>query len=123
MDIAAEIAGRVVGRRLLEVTHRESDDWLFQFSDGVRLEVAWSWRILAGGKLVFGADACRQQLLNRTIEHVDIREGIADIVMTFSGCVALEVLNLSDGFEGWKLGSGGLLVVAAGNGELFAFGL
>jgi hypothetical protein len=134
MDIAARIASRLVGHRLISV-ERSDYDWVFRFANNVGLRVACPWRILVEGRIahgdtdhaqhfglpapIDGSERSNQLLCDKTIQSVAIREETGDLTVSFSGGTALEVLNLSCGYEGWQLGdSAGLSVVAMGGGEL-----
>jgi hypothetical protein len=134
MDAAAMITSRLVGDRLIEV-ERSDYDWVFRFANDMVLRAACPWRILVEGSIVHGdtdhgqqfglpapvdgADRSNKLLLNKTIETVAIRDDTGDITISFSGRTALEILNMSSGYEGWQLnGDGGLSVIAAGGGKL-----
>ena len=134
MDVAATIASRLVGHRLIEV-ERSEYDWLFRFANDVGLRVACPWRILVEGRIahgdsdhgqqfglpkpVDGAGRSNKLLLNKVIESVAVRDDTGDITISFTDGTALEVLNTSSGYEGWQLNDGaGLNVVATGGGEL-----
>jgi hypothetical protein len=134
MNIVEKIAFSLVGHHLIEV-ERSDHDWLFRFANDVGLRASCPWRILVEGRIalgngdhaqkfglpepVDGASCGHKLLLNKTIQGVAIRDDTGDLTVTFSEWTALEILNLSCGYEGWQLADGhGLNVVAKGGGEV-----
>jgi hypothetical protein len=136
MNVSAMIAARLVGQHLLSVERRDYD-WLMSFCPDIKLRIACPWRILKGGRTVFGDSDHAQQfglpqpidgaaksealLLKSLIEGLTIREDTADLTIAFSNKSTLEILNTSSGYEGWELREDkamGLIVVAQGGGNI-----
>ena len=132
MDIVTEIASHLVGRHLIEVERRDFD-WVFTFPNA-GLVAECPWRILCEGRIahtntdhaqkfglpepIDGEAESNRLLQNKTVESVTIREDTGDLTITFAGPTALEILNMSSGYEGWQFNASNLLVVAAGGGRL-----
>ena|SRR5690348_2256283 len=135
VDAAAEIASRLAGRSVLR-TERGEDDWAFHFADEVWLRAAaCPWRIILNRKIALGNSDHAQNfglpepidgqkesdrlLCNKTVQTLRIREGTGDLAIDFTEQTTLEILNISSGYEGWRLGDRtGFVVIALGGGEL-----
>jgi hypothetical protein len=135
VDIAADLAERLAGRKLAVIQRREHD-WAFGFGDaptsGLRVECPW--RILFEGRIAFtdtdhaqrfglpapldGEKEVERLLANKVVEKVTIRPDAGDLTIIFSGQTILEVLNNSRGYEGWEIRIGDVSVIALGGGEL-----
>ena len=134
MDLVAQIMDRLVGQDLSKVVRNEHQ-WQFHFANNVKLLVECPWRILADGRIAYGDEDHAQQfglpepidglertnglLLNKTVQGVRIRDDTADLTISFNDQLALEILNLSSGYEGWQLSDGvDFDIVAQGGGQL-----
>jgi hypothetical protein len=115
--LAAEIAGRLLGRSLMTVERGEYD-WTFRFTESAFVHVECAWRILLDDSIAFGGGDHGQKfglpapldgpteshrwLRGKQIQGVRIRADTADLSIDFSGRAALEILNTSSGYEGWQ---------------------
>jgi hypothetical protein len=136
MNVSEVIASRLRGNHLVSVKRRDYD-WLMSFQPGIKLRIECPWRILKGGRIVFGdADHAQQfglpnpidgvaqsetLLMHSAIQRLTIRDDTADMTIAFSNKNTLEILNTSCGYEGWELWeekANGLIVVAQGGGNV-----
>ncbi|HVJ51063.1 MAG TPA: hypothetical protein VM689_01285 [Aliidongia sp.] len=117
MDVAKKLADRLASSYLVAV-ERSEHDWLFRFGNDVSLRVSCPWRILLDGRIahgdgdhgqqfglpapIDGTDRSNGLLLNKAILDVAIREDTGDLTISFCERTALEILNLSSGYEGWQ---------------------
>jgi hypothetical protein len=138
VDIEETLTKHLSGRRLVTVTRREYD-WNFRFEDAGAsgLTAECPWRIIVSNRIALASSDDGHQfgqavavnaekvslglLGSRIVERVSIRPDTGDASIVFSGNVVLEVLNMSSGYEGWRIGIAGLLVIATGGGELAIF--
>jgi Family of unknown function (DUF6188) len=136
MDVAAELASRLFGRRLVQVERRDYD-WSFVFAKDIGLRVECPWRIVVEGRIwlgrddhaqkfglpaaVDGEDMSRRLTKDKLVRGVTLRDDTGDLTITFDGETALEVLNMSSGYEGWEIGANGMKVIAMGGGQLAIF--
>jgi hypothetical protein len=113
---------RLVGVPVVAVD-RGPHRWSFDFESGASLAVECLWRVRAGGRLRLTAkddaqrfglpapvDAEREAttlLRGKAPASVRLDEGTGDLVLSFPGDVALEVLADSAGYEAWQLHEGG----------------
>ena len=138
MDVATTLAADLVGRYLNQVKRREYD-WTFTFEGaaGSGLAASCPWRIIVGERIAFtnsddgqkfglpepldGEEVAQRLLGQKVIERISVRSDTGDLSITFAGNTALEVLNMSSGYEGWTMGVRGISVIATGGGELVFF--
>ncbi|HEY3916991.1 MAG TPA: DUF6188 family protein [Stellaceae bacterium] len=136
MDIPEWIDSQMIGRGLASV-ERSEHEWLFCFSNELRLWIACPWRIVVEGRIalsdedhaqqfglpepVDGIEKAKTLLLGKVISGVATRT-TGDLTINFEGQIALEIWNNSSGYEGWRLvdnnNNGLISVVATGGGEL-----
>jgi hypothetical protein len=137
MDIAEEIASRLIGQRLTEV-ERSDYDWHFLFANDASFRVACPWRIVAERRIAIGdsdhepkfgasevidvAERANELLRNKAIGGVVVRRDTGDLAITFGDETVLEILNMSSAYEGWEFtDDAGLNVIAQGGGEIAVF--
>lgn len=119
---------------LLTVVERRDFDWAFGFAGGVAISASCPWRILIDGRIALTVSDDRQKfglpapvdaqdqtlrlLSQKPIERVAVRPDTGDLSIIFPEDAALELLNMSSGYEGWQINMPGLNVIATGGGEL-----
>jgi hypothetical protein len=131
IDAGAELASRLVGRRLTAVIKRDND-WVFSFEGEAQLIVGSPWRVIFEGRNAFGdCDHGHQFGLPKAVDGVVRTERMlgeraatavairstGDLLISF-GDDALEVIQTSCGYEAWELNASNLKVVAQGGGQL-----
>lgn len=108
----------MVGRSIAEVTFHEPQLWYFTFGSDAGVGVECLWRIVDRGRIVltsedhdqqFGlpapVDAVRRAtelLARRVVTAVHLREATADLTLSFTDDVRLEILPVSSGYESWQ---------------------
>lgn len=125
----------MVGRLLNEVSFIEPVQWSFSFGPDIRIEVMCLWRIVEHGRIgltsedhghKFGLpahiDAVARGtdiLSGRRVTSVQLREYTADLVISFTDDLQLEVIPTSSGYEAWQLSNpSGTIFIAVGGGEI-----
>jgi hypothetical protein len=133
-EVAARLVARLVGRQFDDV-ERSVHEWAFRFGQAVTIWVPCPWRILVDGRIalgngdhgqqfglpapVNGVARCAEHLGGKSIEAIAVREDTGDLSIAFSERTTLEILNVSCGYEGWRLDDDiGFHVVAMGGGQL-----
>jgi hypothetical protein len=105
--------------------------WFFGFAAGVSLATESPWRLIDDGRIAvssedhghqFGlpapVDAASEVLScadGRTIEAASI-SSFGDLIIQFSGRVQLQLLQLSRGYESWRLSAHGSESICLGEG-------
>lgn len=134
MDFAARITNFLLGQNLVKI-ERFEHEWRFCFANNMYLQVECPWRVIAGGRIAYGDEDHAQQfglpapldgldrtntlLLNKTVQGVQVRDETGDLTISFDNQRALEILNLSCGYEAWHFTDGAdLFIVAQGGGQL-----
>jgi hypothetical protein len=103
MDVAAELASRLVGRRLVQVERRDYD-WSFVFAKNIGLTVVCPWRIVVEGRIwlgrddhaqkfglpapVDGEDMSRRLTRDKLVRGVTLRDDTGDLTIIFDGRTA-----------------------------------
>lgn len=111
-------------------------EWYFTFENGAVLRVGCLWRLVVGGRVtlssrdhsqMFGrrspVDAAQEasaKLSGKQVTSIALADCTADIRLTFSDGIALEVLNDSSGYEPWGFSSKGVTLVATPSGAVFS---
>lgn len=125
----------LVGHSIGQVTFSEPENWLFQFTSGGILSVDCPWRVLDQGYISVSHDDHKQQfgspepidaaevasalLSPLSVTEVEVREGTADLLISFTQGKQLQILPFSSGYESWQIRDPlGVAVVAQGGGQL-----
>ena len=125
----------MVGQRITQVTFTEPTLWYFSFDAQCGISTESPWRVLEHGRIVvsnddhgqkFGLpapiDAAAQAsslLAGVEIKEVKVREGTADILISLTVGIQLEIIPFSSGYEGWQVTCpSGHQVIAQGGGQL-----
>lgn len=119
----------LVGRWIAGVEN-EGHTWIFVLDDGSKIATESVWRVIATkGIVVTSEDHGHQFGLPTPVDAVErvkgaagdhrvvrfeVREGTGDLTIRFGNEVAIEFLNLSCGYEGWRTEHGGEEVVCLG---------
>ena len=123
--------GRTVGR----VQLNEPTQWSFSFGPGVAIGVECPWRLLRDGAVSISSQDHLQRyglpapldaagvatslLSGHAVTSVAVRQGSADLVLSFGGGLRLEIIPFSSGYESWGVTTpSGFYVVAQGGGQL-----
>jgi len=126
----------LVGQRLLSVEKRDYS-WFFSLSEDVRVGTESPWRLLSQGRIIvtseddghpFGlpepVDAASRVLAtvsNRTVESAEIDASTGDLTANFGGSTCLQFLQMSCGYESWRLYAQGNETICMGAGEIAHF--
>jgi len=108
--------------------------WFFRFGGGVTVATESEWRFIADGHiLVTSSDHGHQfglpspvdavaQVITRAGSHVvraaSISEITGDLHIDFEADLQLQLLQMSSGYESWRLSAPGLSVICGGGGRL-----
>jgi hypothetical protein len=129
----SDLASPLVGRQVLSLERRDHS-WAFSFDQNVCLIAETVWRLLRDGTIVrtsedheqrFGLPApvdaisdAKGHLLGNSVLTAEIQDVTGDLLVTFSGGVFLQILQLSSGYESWHLTSQGGDTICLGGGEI-----
>jgi Family of unknown function (DUF6188) len=126
----------ILGRSLRSVCRDdETDQWIFDFGEGLCLQVAAPWRLTKSGSIALGHCDHRQKfglpqpvdaerafcdlVKDQVVLDAVIANGSADLSIDFGAGIRFEVFNNSSGYEGWQLNlPGGRVLVGQGGGNV-----
>ena len=125
----------MVGRSISQVSLTDPDYWLFQFATGGIISAQCHWRILDHGHIAVSNDDHKQQfglpepidaaevasglLSPLSVRDVEVREGTADLLISFTQDKLLQIIPFSSGYESWQIRDPfGTCIVAQGGGQL-----
>jgi hypothetical protein len=126
---------RLVGRRLRSVAKKDYS-WFFVLDDESHVDTESPWRLLTDRVVVtsedhgqqFGlpapvdaANVVREKVGDSSVDRVDLDDRTGDLAISFENGVTIQFLTLSGGYEGWRLGYHGQLIICTGGGELAIF--
>ena len=119
------------GRTLSKIEKR-SDYRVFQFGNGVVLSTQSPWRVLSQEAILLTSQDDGQQyglpkpvdaqaevrklLQNRIVSELDVDQASADFTIRFDNGTALQILNVSSGYEACTLDSEGDYRIVGRNG-------
>ena len=120
------------GATLTRIEKLPHDYWVFHFGDAARLNVEAPWRVMSRDSILltreddgqkFGlatpvdAEArLRQHVQNRRVSSVEVNAASSDLRLRFDNELALEILNLSSGYECWTLTAKDGSIIVGRNG-------
>ena len=126
----------LVGRQLLSAEKQDST-WFFEFGTDVSLATESPWRLIEHGRIAvtsedhgqqFGLPApvdAAQELLSRvggrTVEAASVNSESGDLMLQFPGPTCLQLLQLSAGYESWRLSTDGTESICMGGGNIAHF--
>jgi Family of unknown function (DUF6188) len=121
----------------VSVSFAEPISWFFTLGDRCAISAECPWRLIHRGQIAVSSDDHKQQfglpapidaaskattlLAGAAITLVEVRQGTADLVLTFGNELRLEILPFSSGYESWQVSTPeGRSVIACGGGKLQA---
>jgi hypothetical protein len=123
----------LVGRRLKDVEKRDCS-WFFVLDDGNTIATESVWRLITPQRIVvtsedegqsFGltvpvnaAQRMKDSLGQSKIVRFELKEPTSDLLLHFSNDQIIEFLNLSCGYEGWRMTHGSQEIICMGGGGL-----
>jgi hypothetical protein len=126
----------LIGLRLKELEKKDYS-WFFLLDDGSTISTESPWRLLTAKKIAVTSedDGHSFGLLipvnaaSRVMEAVglnpicswELKEATGDLVLHFPGKTAIEFLNLSCGYDGWRTCHGTQEVFCLGGGRFAEF--
>lgn len=125
----------MIGRTIDQVIIFDHDWWGFKFKGGGTINVTCPWRIVENNLIVvsntdhkqkFGlpepidAAALASKILSSlAVSRVEVREGCADLLISFPQNTQLQIIPFSSGYESWNIEDPfGNKVIAQGGGQL-----
>ena len=125
----------MIGRRVVQVSYTEPVLWFFSLGDSAGIQVECPWRLLDHGRIAVSGDDHGQQfglpqpidaatsaarsLVGRAILRAEVREGTADLLISFEEGLCLDIVPFSSGHESWQVTNpAGGSVIAQGGGQL-----
>jgi hypothetical protein len=126
----------LVGRQFLSVEKKDYS-WFFGFGSGVSLATESPWRFIEQGRVVVGSEDHGQQFglpapvdaardlqsraAGRTVEAASVASDSGDLMVQFPGPAYLQLLQLSSGYESWRLSVDGGESICMGGGDIAHF--
>jgi hypothetical protein len=123
----------LVGRTIKKV-EKIDYSWFFVLDDGSSIGTESPWRLITANEIVvtseddghpFGlpvpvnaAERVTKAIVQNPVSRFELREGSSDLVLRFAGDAAIEFLNLSCGYEGWRTVHGQQQMICLGGGRL-----
>jgi hypothetical protein len=123
----------LVGRTIKKV-EKIDYSWFFVLDDGSSIGTESPWRLITAQGIAvtsdddghpFGlpapmnaVDRVTNTVGHNPIDRFELREGTNDLVLHFIGNAAIEFLNLSCGYDGWRTVHGQQQIVCLGGGRL-----
>jgi hypothetical protein len=126
----------LTGQQLLSV-EKADYTWSFVFSGNVSVATESPWRLIAEGRVVVtseddgqqfglseGVDAasCAHAVIGgRTVETAAIDPPSGGLTIEFNRRARLQLLQMSSGYESWRLSAPGGEIICTGGGEITHF--
>jgi hypothetical protein len=123
----------LIGRQLLSVEKKDYT-WFFGFGTDVSLATESPWRLIDQNRIVvssadhdqkFGlpvaVDAAQEvmsRVARRTVESAVVAADSGDLTVQFAGRICLQLLQLSSGYESWRLWAEGGESICVGGGGI-----
>jgi hypothetical protein len=133
-EAVASHASRLVGQRLQAIERFEFDEWIIRFSGGSTVQTGSAWRLIDRERVEvtsedhghpFGlpepVDATVRVMAStrgREVTAVSIGARTGDLLIDFGKDVQVQLLQMSCGYEAWRLSGGGTELVCGGGGEI-----
>ncbi len=110
--------------------------WFFRFTGDVTIATESQWRLLQGHIVVTSEDHLQQfglpepvdatervleSTAGRTIEKAAISPSSGDLTIDFSGGAQLQLLQVSSGYESWRLSAKSGETICTGGGSIAHF--
>lgn len=126
----------LIGRQLLSVEKKDYS-WFFGFGTGASLATESPWRLIEQGRIVVSSEDHGQQfglpapvdagreflsrVAGRTVEAVSVNSDSGDLLVRFQEQAYLQLLQLSSGYESWRLSVDGGESICMGGGNIAHF--
>lgn len=126
----------LVGRQLISFEKKDWS-WFFRFSGDISVATEESWRLILENRIfvtsedhdqLFGlsepVDAVSRVLssiADRTVSAAVVSASTGDLTIEFSGQVKLQFLQMSGGYESWRLSVQGTEIICMGGGKIVLF--
>ena len=126
----------LIGHQLMSVEKKDYS-WFFRFDGDVSVATDSPWRLFNEVRIVvtseddghrFGlpdpvnaASIALSTIVGRKVESAVISECSGDLTIEFSGRAQLQLLQMSGGYESWRLIAGDSETICMGGGELAHF--
>ena len=123
----------IVGKRLHSIQKKDYS-WFFVFTDDLSISTESSWRFINAGRIVVTSDDHGHQfglpdpvdaaesvcsvLQESEISSARIDETTGDLFVVFSNAAYLQFLQMSSGYESWRLCVQGDEFICLGGGEV-----
>ena len=136
MTSADNYSRPLIGRQLTAVEKRDYS-WIFRFGDDAGVMTESAWRLMDGNRIVvasedhghkFGLPApvdavskLQSFIVGRTVEAAEISMSSGDLIVAFGGTMQLQFLQLSSGYESWRLSVQGAETICTGGGGVAHF--
>jgi hypothetical protein len=126
----------LIGQHLLEVFQQDFS-WFFQFSGGVSISTESPWRMIRRDRIVVTSDdhgrgfalskptdaaaLVQKNMAGRSVISGQISPAAGDLEVVFAGGARLQFLQLSAGYEAWRLTAPEGETICLGGGEISHF--
>jgi hypothetical protein len=125
--------GVLVTKQLLSVEKKDYS-WFFGFSGSVSISTESPWRLTNEDRIgvtseddghqfglserVDAASRVLSVMVGRTVEAASIDPSSGDLTISFDGRTRLQLLQMSSGYESWRLSAPGYEIICTGGGEI-----
>ena len=125
-------SARLEGLAVSKIEKLPPDYWVFKFGNGVVLSTQSQWRLLSPIAILLTSEddgqkyglpkpvdavaSIRKLLENRVVAKAQVEHASADFTTYFDNGTVLQIVNLSSGYEAWKLESEGDFLMVGRNG-------
>ena len=126
----------LIGLNLVSV-EKKDHSWFFAFGEGDSIVTEGPWRLVSEERIAVTSEDQGQQfglpkpvnaaeralscLTGRTVTGTGITEFSGDLTVEFSGRVLLQFLQISCGYESWRLHIRGSETICTGGGDIAHF--
>jgi hypothetical protein len=126
----------LIGHQLMSV-EKIDYSWLFRFAGEITVATESFWRLINESRVVVTSEDHGQQfglhepvdaaagvlssVGGRNVEAARISESSGDLIIEFKGRAQLQLLQMSSGYESWRLSVRGTEVICGGGGEIAQF--
>ncbi|HTG14456.1 MAG TPA: hypothetical protein VK747_04215 [Blastocatellia bacterium] len=126
----------LIGHQLVSVEKKDYS-WFFRFSGEVSVATESAWRLINEDRIVvtsedhghqFGlpdpvdaASIVLSSIGGRKVEAAAISACSGDLTIEFNGCAQLQLLQMSGGYESWRLFVRDSETICTGGGEIAHF--
>lgn len=123
----------LIGHRLMSLDKIDYS-WFFVFAGDITVASESLWRLINDGRIVvtsedhgqkFGlsepvdaAATVLSSIAGRQVEATGISESSGDLTIEFSGRAELQLIQISSGYESWRLSVQGTEILCTGGGEI-----